>query len=62
MTKVVFLAITYFLFPETRGHSLEEIAEVFDGPRAIDVEASTEKINKAFAEEHSEERIDRVPL
>ncbi|PIB02455.1 Lactose permease [Cercospora beticola] len=59
---VIFLAITYFVFPETRGHSLEEIAEIFDGPRAVDVEASTEKISKAFAEGHSEERIDRVPL
>ena len=29
---VVFLAITYFVFPETRGYSLEEIAVVFDGP------------------------------
>ncbi|KAL4866022.1 hypothetical protein BDV12DRAFT_140121 [Aspergillus spectabilis] len=32
---VVVLAVTYFVFPETKGHSLEEIAEVFDGPSAI---------------------------
>lgn len=32
---VVVLAVTYFVFPETKGHSLEEIAEVFDGPAAI---------------------------
>ncbi|KAL5335206.1 general substrate transporter [Aspergillus crustosus] len=32
---VVVLAVTYFFFPETKGHSLEEIAEVFDGPQAI---------------------------
>lgn len=31
---VVFLAVTYFFFPETKGRSLEEIAEVFDGPSA----------------------------
>lgn len=32
---VVFLVITWFLFPETKGHSLEEIAVIFDGPRAL---------------------------
>ncbi|KAL6251652.1 hypothetical protein RBB50_001862 [Rhinocladiella similis] len=26
--------ITWFFFPETKGHSLEEIAEIFDGPQA----------------------------
>lgn len=30
----VICAVTFFLFPETKGYSLEEIAEVFDGPRA----------------------------
>lgn len=28
----VFLVIIYFLFPETKGRTLEEIAVVFDGP------------------------------
>ncbi|KAF2729907.1 general substrate transporter, partial [Polyplosphaeria fusca] len=31
---VVFLIVTYYFFPETKGRSLEEIAEVFDGPAA----------------------------
>jgi len=29
---VIILATTWFLFPETKGYSLEEIAEIFDGP------------------------------
>lgn len=32
---VLVLVVTYFMFPETRGYSLEEIAEVFDGPGAV---------------------------
>ncbi|KAJ8127638.1 hypothetical protein O1611_g5995 [Lasiodiplodia mahajangana] len=32
---VIFLGITYFLFPETKGHTLEEIAVLFDGPQAV---------------------------
>lgn len=31
---ITFIAVMYFLFPETQGRSLEEIAEVFDGPAA----------------------------
>lgn len=33
---VVFFLITYFMFPETKGHSLEEIARIFDGEDALD--------------------------
>ncbi|KAJ5245052.1 hypothetical protein N7489_005148 [Penicillium chrysogenum] len=29
---VLVLAVTWFAFPETKGYSLEEIAQVFDGP------------------------------
>ncbi|KAF6814203.1 hypothetical protein CMUS01_12691 [Colletotrichum musicola] len=32
----IFLVVTYVLFPETKGHSLEEIAVIFDGPQAVD--------------------------
>lgn len=29
---VIIFATTWFLFPETKGYSLEEIAGIFDGP------------------------------
>ena len=37
----VFIVIIWFFFPETKGRSLEEIAEVFDGP------AQTQAIRRA---------------
>lgn len=36
------LVLIYFLFPETKGHSLEAIAVIFDGPRA-ETSAAREK-------------------
>jgi energy-coupling factor transporter transmembrane protein EcfT len=32
---LVFIVLIWFLFPETAGRTLEEIAEVFDGPEAV---------------------------
>jgi hypothetical protein len=32
---VFVLVVSYFMFPETKGYSLEELAEVFDGPGAV---------------------------
>lgn len=32
----VFLFVVYFLFPETKGRTLEEIADVFEGPSKLD--------------------------
>lgn len=57
----VFLAVTYFCFPETKGRSLEEIAEIFDGPRAVpDTEATEKDMHKNLYEEKIEERIERA--
>ncbi|KAF2162327.1 hypothetical protein M409DRAFT_69219 [Zasmidium cellare ATCC 36951] len=56
---VVFLAITYFTYPETRGYSLEQIAEVFDGPQAArDIADPERKLSKSGYEEHIEERVE----
>lgn len=51
----VFLVVTYCCFPETKGRSLEEIAEVFDGPGAshgVDVVKKEEE--ETFNKEHIE--------
>jgi predicted MFS family arabinose efflux permease len=58
---VVFLAVTFFVYPETKGHSLEEIAQIFDGPdAAVDVIGAEDKIldsdipSKSNTDEHIE--------
>jgi hypothetical protein len=54
---VVFLAVTYTTFPETRGYSLEEIAEVFDGPSAVpDAAAAERKLSEIGYDEQIEQR------
>ena len=61
----VFLVITYFFFPETKGRSLEEIAEIFDGPRAaIDVDEVEKSTTYADKEHKSRSEIleERVAL
>lgn len=57
---VVILAVTFFTFPETKGFSLEEIVQIFDGPQAArDVEESEKEVKKGF-EVEATERIERV--
>lgn len=50
--------MTYFFWPETKGRSLEEIAEIFDGPRALptEFEITERQMSKMAYEERIEER------
>ncbi|KAJ1336172.1 hexose transporter-like protein [Microdochium nivale] len=50
----VILALVYFLFPETKGHSLEEIAVIFDGDRA-ETSLAADKRLQGVAAEHKED-------
>lgn len=56
-----FLAVTFVLFPETKGHSLEEIAVVFDGPQAIsEAQGAARRASKPAVEEseiHYHEKV-----
>lgn len=51
---VVFLAVTFVFFPETKGRSLEEIAEIFDGPEAAVDAHEIEKKQIIADKEHRE--------
>ncbi|KAI7653258.1 general substrate transporter [Hortaea werneckii] len=55
---VLFTVVVWFTFPETRGHSLEEIAEVFDGQPIPDTEETERKFSKGGYEERVEFRPD----
>lgn len=50
---VVFLGVTYFFFPETKGRGLEEITELFDGPGASPGPELVKK-EEAFDKQHIE--------
>lgn len=48
---VVVLVVTWFCFPETKGHSLEEIAQVLEGLESgFDVDAKMDKMEVEHAE------------
>lgn len=53
---VLILGIVFFLFPETKGHSLEEIAVIFDGPNAETSLAIDKRVEAAVAE-HKENAL-----
>ncbi|KAF3009171.1 hypothetical protein E8E14_004202 [Neopestalotiopsis sp. 37M] len=50
---LIMLVIVWLLFPETKGHSLEEIAFIFDGPQA-ETSLAMDKRVEAETAEHKE--------
>lgn len=45
---IVEWVVLYFVFPETKGPSLEDIAYIFDGPRALDDEKAVQEERVEF--------------
>ena len=52
----VFLTLIFFLFPETKGHTLEEIAEVFDGKPADKLSLDDLKVDHQDVSEEAQIR------
>lgn len=50
---MVFIVLIWFLFPKTAGRTLEEIAEVFDGPEVV----THAKRNASIALEAAEAKL-----
>ena len=66
---VCFIAIIWFLFPETKGRTLEQIAEVFDGPaqtqaiRRASIAASiTSATPSAYKSEYDQEKVEKLEV
>lgn len=51
---VIVLIVTLLLFPETKGHSLEDIAAIFDGPASSTAVLELGKKDTGIAQEHME--------
>jgi hypothetical protein len=45
------LVFVYFVYPETRGPTLEEISRIFDGPEAV-AQVSMEAVEKEIEDEY----------
>lgn len=46
--------IIYFFYPETKGHTLEEMAVIFDGESARVTDAALDKVVKGENYQHHE--------
>jgi MFS family permease len=46
----IFTCLVYFIFPETKGRTLEEVAEVFDGKRELLQEDIKDRVSLAEVE------------
>lgn len=60
---VVLLILIWFLFPETKGYTLEEIAEIFEGKKikeTIDAEAANNEAKDRNPKSSSVHEIERI--
>ncbi|RDW65086.1 MFS general substrate transporter-3 [Coleophoma cylindrospora] len=56
----ILIVLIYFLFPETKGHTLEEISEIFDGPELIEAKTVAGEDEQAAGEKTSKQEIRAV--
>ncbi len=62
LLNAVLFIIVWFFFPETKGHSLEEIALVFEGDQAAVRNAIPEYLDKGVENEARDIRIETIKI
>lgn len=55
------LIFVYFMYPETKGPTLEEIARIFDGESAV-AHIDFDQVEKELQLQHHEEKFDGKSL
>ena len=55
------LVFVYFMYPETKGPTLEEIARIFDGENAV-AHIDFDQVEKEVHLQHQEEKFDGKSL
>ena len=53
----IMLAISYLFFPETKGHTLERIAEIFDGSEARIADPMLDRVSSAEGAGAAEDKV-----
>jgi hypothetical protein len=56
-----YLVITYYMYPETKGHTIEEVSVIFDR-EPVAVSASLARDVEAWVKSDDEKRIEDVTI